>query len=309
MIGLACAVATGMGLGALVHRIAWMRRTLYPLLVVSQTIPVIVLVPLLVVWFGYGLLPKLIIIAIACFFPVAVAVVDGLDSADARMIKLVRSMGARSGQIFWRVNVPAAAPSAFTGLRVAATYAVMAAVVSEWMGADAGLGVYIARSARSFRIDRVFAGVGLVSFYSVLAFAIVDFVRAKLLPWERLSVAGAVSTWHVTRTVKAIKRNPEEGSVMKRIVGWIEGIGGTRGIRSIGSIGGTRRRRWIRRWATRVGLTAAALLFIASVALGREMILQLEWTPNTNHTGIYVALDKGWYEEVGVDLRVITPGV
>jgi len=184
--GLGCSVAAGVTLGALIHRVQWLRQTLYPLLVISQTIPVIVLVPLLVVWFGYGLTPKLIIVAIVCFFPVAVAVVDGLDRADGRLVKLVRSMGASPGQIFWTVNVPSAAPSLFTGLRVAATYAVMAAVVSEWMGADQGLGVYIARSARSFRIDRVFAGVVLVSLYSVIAFWLVDALRKKALPWERL---------------------------------------------------------------------------------------------------------------------------
>jgi len=184
--GLGCSVAAGVTLGALIHRVQWLRQTLYPLLVISQTIPVIVLVPLLVVWFGYGLTPKLIIVAIVCFFPVAVAVVDGLDRADGRLVKLVRSMGASPGQIFWKVNVPSAAPSLFTGLRVAATYAVMAAVVSEWMGADQGLGVYIARSARSFRIDRVFAGVVLVSLYSVIAFWLVDALRKKALPWERL---------------------------------------------------------------------------------------------------------------------------
>ncbi len=184
--GLGCSVAAGVILGALIHRVQWLRQTLYPLLVISQTIPVIVLVPLLVVWFGYGLTPKLIIVAIVCFFPVAVAVVDGLDRADGRLVKLVRSMGASPGQIFWKVNVPSAAPSLFTGLRVAATYTVMAAVVSEWMGADQGLGVYIARSARSFRIDRVFAGVVLVSLYSVIAFWLVDALRKKALPWERL---------------------------------------------------------------------------------------------------------------------------
>src|SRR5690606_14236534 len=106
-LGLLLALAAGIATGTVVHSFAWARRMLYPLLVVSQTVPVIVLAPLLVLWLGYGLLPKLLVVTIACYFPVAVAVVDGLDGADAGMLKLLRSMGAGSWQQFVMVKAPA----------------------------------------------------------------------------------------------------------------------------------------------------------------------------------------------------------
>lgn len=190
-LGLLMALIAGIASGTVVHSSAWARRTLYPLLVVSQTVPVIVLAPLLVIWFGYGMLPKLLVVTIACFFPIAVAVVDGLDGAHRGMLKLLRSMGASGWQQFVMVKVPAAMGSLFTGLRVAATYAVMAAVIAEWIGGDAGLGVYIVRSANSFRTEQVFAGIVLVTVYSIAMFLLVGLVRRWVLPWEaHLRAAG-----------------------------------------------------------------------------------------------------------------------
>lgn len=190
-LGLLMALVAGVAAGTVVHSFSWARRTLYPLLVVSQTVPVIVLAPLLVLWLGYGMLPKLLVVTIACFFPVAVAVVDGLDGAHPGMLKLLRSMGAGGWQQFVMVKAPAALANLFTGLRVAAAYAVMAAVVAEWMGADAGLGVYIIRSANSFRTEHVFAGIVLVSVYSIMVFLLVGWARRRLLPWEIHLRAGA----------------------------------------------------------------------------------------------------------------------
>lgn len=184
-VGLLMATATGVLCGGLIHHSRLVRRICYPLVVVSQTVPVIVLAPLLVIWFGYGVLPKLLVVTLACFFPMAVAIVDGLDGADPEKLKLLRSMGATRWQEFTLVKLPSALASFFTGLRVAATYAVMAGVIAEWMGADAGLGVYIVRSAHSFRTEHVFAGILLVSAYSILSFLIVGYLRRLALPWER----------------------------------------------------------------------------------------------------------------------------
>lgn len=184
-LGFAMSFLSGILAGGLAHGFPWVRRAIYPILVASQTIPIIVLAPLLVIWFGYGLLPKLILVTVACFFPIAISMVDGLDSAPAAKLKLLRSMGASRAQRFWLVNVPHALPSLFTGLRIAATYAVMAAVIAEWMGSDAGLGVFIVRSAHAFRTERVFAGMFIVMLYSVLAFLLVGLVRRLIIPWER----------------------------------------------------------------------------------------------------------------------------
>jgi len=184
-LGLAMAVSAGIVIGGLVHFSSFARAVLYPLLVASQTVPAIVLAPLLVIWFGYGIFPKLLIVAIACFFPVAVAVVDGLDGADPKKIKLVKAMGAGPFQQFRLVKAPSAMASFFTGLRVAATYGVMGAVIAEWIGSDRGLGMYIVRSARSFRTEHVFAGILVVTLCSIAAFLLVGALRRLLLPWER----------------------------------------------------------------------------------------------------------------------------
>lgn len=184
-LGLLLAVGAGVATGGLVHVSGLARRALYPLLVASQTIPVIVLAPLLVIWFGYGILPKLLIVAIACFFPVAVAVVDGLDGTDPEKIKLVKAMGASKLQQFTLVKIPSAMGGFFTGLRVAAAYGVMAAVIAEWIGSDRGLGMFIVRSAHSFRTEHVFAGIFVVTLYSTATFLLVDGLRRLALPWER----------------------------------------------------------------------------------------------------------------------------
>lgn len=189
LLGLGIAFALGVLLGLLIERVPWLRRALYPLLVVSQTVPLIVLAPLLVIWFGYGLTPKILVVVLACFFPVAVNTVTGLESADPDLIQLFRSMGASRLQTFAMVQWPSAVPSILSGLRVAAGYSVMAAVVGEWMGSDSGLGVYIVRSAHSFLTGRVFAGIALVSLYSVCLFWAIERVERYIVRWRAPNTA------------------------------------------------------------------------------------------------------------------------
>ncbi|MEJ5222802.1 MAG: ABC transporter permease subunit, partial [Tepidiforma sp.] len=138
------------------------------LLVVSQTIPMVVLAPLLIVWFGFGMTPKVVVVALWGFFPVAVATADGLMHADREMVGLVRSMGANRLQVLRYIAVPAALPAFFSGLKIAAAYAVGGAVVGEWIGASSGLGLYITRAQTSFRVDRVFVAVVLIALLVVL---------------------------------------------------------------------------------------------------------------------------------------------
>lgn len=183
IVGLTLATVAGLVLGGLVFSFRALRRTLYPFLVISQTIPIIVLIPLLIMWLGFGMTPKLVIVALACFFPVAVNTVDGLSAADREKVDLLRSMGANSWQTFRLVQVPSALPQILSGIRIGATYAIMAAVVAEWMGSDKGLGVFIVRASNSFRTDRVFAGIVLVSFFSILLFQSVNLLQRWLTPW------------------------------------------------------------------------------------------------------------------------------
>lgn len=183
--GFALAVAVGLALAALIDRSPVIAKSVYPLLVTSQTVPIIVLAPLLVIWFGYGLLPKVLVVALTCFFPVVVSTADGLAAADRDMINLLLAMGASPRQVFWKVKVPAALPNLFTGLKVGGTYAVIGAVVGEWMGADAGLGVFLTRSSHSYLTEQVFAGIVVIAAVSLAIFGGLELAARAAMPWRR----------------------------------------------------------------------------------------------------------------------------
>jgi ABC-type nitrate/sulfonate/bicarbonate transport system permease component len=184
IFGLTVSAASGILVGTIIFNFNILERTLYPLMVISQTVPIVVLIPLLVIWFGFGLMPKILIVILACFFPVAVNTVDGLNTADKDKINLLKAMGASRWQIFTKVRVPTALPMIFSGLRISATYSVMAAVVAEWMGSDIGLGVFIVRSSNSYLTARVFAGIVLVSFFSIILFQSISLLERLLIPWS-----------------------------------------------------------------------------------------------------------------------------
>ncbi|MCX7617883.1 ABC transporter permease [Tepidiforma sp.] len=183
VLGLGFGAAAGVTIAVLVAGIPLVRRVLMPLLVVSQTIPMVVLAPLLIVWFGFGMTPKVVVVALWGFFPVAVATADGLMHADREMVGLVRSMGANRLQVLRYIAVPAALPAFFSGLKIAAAYAVGGAVVGEWIGASSGLGLYITRAQTSFRVDRVFVAVVLIALLSMLLFAAVHVLARLATPW------------------------------------------------------------------------------------------------------------------------------
>ena len=159
-------------------------RAVQPLLIASQTVPVQILSPLLVVWFGFGLAPKIAVVALVVFFPVAVSTNAGLRGADSETLDLVRSLGASKAQQFRFLLAPAALPAALSGLRISLTYAVAAAAISEGIGATSGLGLYIARSQRGFRYDQVFVGVLVVTTLSIALFSVVYVLDRVLCPWR-----------------------------------------------------------------------------------------------------------------------------
>jgi ABC-type nitrate/sulfonate/bicarbonate transport system permease component len=183
VVGLVVGAAAGIAIAVLVHSIPLVRRVLYPLLVGSQTVPMVVLAPLLVLWFGFGYTPKVVVVALIVFFPVAISTAAGLESADRDLADLVRSMGATRAQVMRHVLAPAAVPAFFSGLRIAAAYAVAGAVVGEWVGAEHGLGVYITRSQASFRVDQVFVAVALVALLSLVLFGLVHLGARLASPW------------------------------------------------------------------------------------------------------------------------------
>jgi len=182
-LGLALALVVGLGLALVIDLSTLLRRTIYPLLVASQTVPILALAPLLIIWFGYGILPKVIVVGLVCFFPIVVSTADGLRVADPDLIALLRAMGANRRQIFWKVSLPGALPSFFSGLKIAITYSVVGAVIGEWVGASRGLGIFMIRSSKNFLTDRVFAAIAVTSLLSIMMFVAVVVLEHAFLPW------------------------------------------------------------------------------------------------------------------------------
>lgn len=180
------AVGTGIGLlsAILFHLLPFLRESVYPLLILSQNIPIIVLAPLLVVWFGFGLLPKIIVITLVCFFPIAVASLDGFRQTDPELKHYMKMAGASKRQLFIKLELPYALPSIFSGLKISATYSVMGAVISEWLGAKQGIGVYMTLASSSFRTDRVFVAILSIMALSLLFFAVILLVERRLVRWQ-----------------------------------------------------------------------------------------------------------------------------
>ena len=184
-IGLALGVALGFAMAVLMDRFEGFYLAFEPLMTISQTIPTVAIAPLLVLWFGYGLAPKVVLVVISTFFPITVSLVSGFQSVDPDMIDLMRTMRASRWQVFWQVKMPAAADQFFSGLRISATYAIVGAVIAEWLGGFSGLGVYMTRVRKSFSYDRMFAVIIIISALSLALMKLVDVLQRVLMPWKR----------------------------------------------------------------------------------------------------------------------------
>ena len=183
-LGLGLAVAIAFVLAVAMDRFDLIRRAVFPILVISQTIPVIAIAPLLVLWLGYGIEPKVALILIVCFFPISVGLLTGLKTADEDTVKLMRSMGASHWQILRHVKLPSSMESFFAGLKIAVSYAIVGAIIAEWLGGDSGLGVYMTAVRRSYAFDKMFAVIILVIILSLALVACVSFIEKKSMPWR-----------------------------------------------------------------------------------------------------------------------------
>ncbi|AFM39325.1 ABC-type nitrate/sulfonate/bicarbonate transport system, permease component [Desulfosporosinus acidiphilus SJ4] len=181
--GFVLSIALGLTAGVAMVLSPLLKRMFYPLMIVSQTVPLIAVAPLLILWLGYGLLPKIVTVVLVCFFPITVSLIDGLEVSDEDLLNLLKSMGASRWQILYMIRWPNALPSFFAGLKIAATYSVMGAVIGEWLGASSGLGVYLTRSSHSFRTDQVFAAIVAITVLSLFYFALIAVIRHLALPW------------------------------------------------------------------------------------------------------------------------------
>jgi putative hydroxymethylpyrimidine transport system permease protein len=183
LLGFVIAAVAGVGLAIVLHMFGPLRRAIYPLLIGSQTIPIVVLAPILVIALGYGVWPKLVIVALICFFPIVVNGLDGLGSVDAEVIEMMKTLDATRWGIFRRIEFPAALPSIFSGLRIAATFAAIGAVFGEWSGASGGLGYVMLQATPNLQTARIFAAVLILTMIALLLFAAVSALERTLVPW------------------------------------------------------------------------------------------------------------------------------
>jgi ABC-type nitrate/sulfonate/bicarbonate transport system permease component len=193
VVGFSLSIAGATAAAIALDRVGWARRAVEPLLVGSQTVPIVAIAPLIVVWFGFGLMPKVLVVVLVTFFPITIALLDGFASTSAEATELMRSFGASSGQTFRKVRWPSGLPAFFTGLRISATYGVVAAVIGEYVGATDGLGIWMQLSQRSFRTDLVFAAILLTAVLSIGLYVVVVLAERAAIPWWRASRSATAS--------------------------------------------------------------------------------------------------------------------
>lgn len=196
VVGFAMALAAGVILASVIALSTTIERAIYPFVIASQTIPIIVIAPLLLIWIGYGLAPKFIVVALIAFFPIVVNTVDGLKSVDPDSVRLMRTLGANRRQIFMKLQMPTSLPFLFSGAKIAVAVSVIGAVIGEWVGSSQGLGYLMIRSKPQFLTERVFAAIFVLSLMGILLFALVGLIERLSIPW-----------WHNERRNQAIRHD------------------------------------------------------------------------------------------------------
>ena len=258
-------IGTGLGfiIAVLMDRFDFLYKALYPMLVITQTIPTIAIAPLLVLWMGFSMAPKITLVVLTTFFPIAISLLDGFKSADPDSINLIRSMGGGNVKIFRHIKLPGAMEQFFSGLKVSASYSVVGAVISEWLGGFEGLGVYMTRVKKAYAFDKMFAVIILVSVISLMLMGVVAVLKNIAMPHKR--------NIQIRKDI-----------IMKKVI---------------------------------VILLSLILLFVICACANpaekeetiNEITLCLDWTPNTNHTGFYVADKLGYYEDAGLKVTIVQP--
>ncbi|HEY7256124.1 MAG TPA: ABC transporter permease [Solirubrobacterales bacterium] len=184
IFGFACGLAAGLAFAVALHLSETLRRAAYPLVIASQTIPIVVIAPILVVWFGFGIGPKLAIVALICFFPITVNTLDGLRSVDPEATKMMRTLDASRSQILWRLEAPTALPYTFSGAKIAVAVAVIGAVFGEWAGSDSGLGHLMLQDNAQLETARLFASVFVLSAIAVGLFGLLALAERRIVTWR-----------------------------------------------------------------------------------------------------------------------------
>ena len=184
VFGFLAALAAGLVLAGGIAYSRVLERSVYPIVIASQTVPIIAIAPLLLIWVGYGLTPKIIIVALICFYPIAVNTVDGLKATDPDMVNMVRTLGASRWQVFTKLQIPTALPFMFSGIKIGVSVSVIAAVIGEWVGASEGLGYLITYSQPLFLTARVFAAIFVLSVMGIGLFVLAVIAERMMMPWH-----------------------------------------------------------------------------------------------------------------------------
>jgi len=184
LLGLVIGTALGFVIAVLMDRFNLFQKSIYPIIILTQTVPTVAIAPLLVLWLGYGLLPKVTLIILTTFFPIAVSLLEGFHSADRDALDLLKAMGATRLQSFVHVKLPGALNHFFSGLKISVSYSVVGAVIAEWLGGLSGLGVYMTRVRKSYSFDKMFAVIFFISIISLLLMFGVSYLKKALMPWE-----------------------------------------------------------------------------------------------------------------------------
>ncbi len=187
-LGLLAGIALALVTASLMNRFSIFYNAFYPLLVISQTIPTVAIAPILIMWMGFGIAPKIVLVVLTTFFPITVGLLDGYKSADPDAIMLLRSMGAGNFKIFKYIYMPQSLSHFFAGLKISASYAIVGAVIAEWLGGFEGLGVYMTRVRKAYRFDSMFAVIILIIAVSLALMFLVALIRKALMPWERKEI-------------------------------------------------------------------------------------------------------------------------
>ena len=259
LCGLLIGTVLGFVIAVLMDRFDFLYKALYPILVITQTIPTIAIAPLLVLWMGFSMAPKITLVVLTTFFPITISLLDGFKSADPDSINLIKSMGGGNFKIFRHIKLPGAMEQFFSGLKVSASYSVVGAVISEWLGGFEGLGVYMTRVKKAYAFDKMFAVIILVSVVSLGLMGVVAILKNIAMPYKR--------------------KNTISGKVLIAVL--------------------------------LVIVLLSGLGFVSYPADEgsdlKEITLCLDWTPNTNHTGFYVADKLGYYEDAGLKVTIVQP--
>jgi NitT/TauT family transport system permease protein len=196
LLGFGLAVAVGIPAAVLLVNSRLLNRGVYPLLVSSQTVPKVAIAPLFLIWFGFGILPKILVAFLICFFPIVIDTVVGLRSVPIEMLYLARSMGLNATMTFMKIRLPFALPNIFAGLKVAITLSVVGAIVGEFVAADQGLGYLLVVANGNLDSATAFAVLTVLSIIGVALFEILDVAERLLLSWHvshRLEMASGTA--------------------------------------------------------------------------------------------------------------------